>query len=145
MKKRLRSNNSCVYKLQYHLVLTTKYRKKIISNEIKNDLINKFNELLDTWDCKPLEINTDQDHIHLLFEAHPSLQLSVLINNLKTVTSRYIRKNYSAYLDQFYWGTDSFWNKSYCLLSTGGATIDVIKNYIQNQDHKSNSSITKLL
>ena len=52
-----------------------------------------MNELLDTWDYKLIEINTDKNHLNLLFHAHPSLQLSILINNIKTITSRFIKKS----------------------------------------------------
>lgn len=133
MKKRLRSNHNSVYNLSYHLVLTTKYRKKIINENIKLYLIDKINTTLDKWDCKLIEINSDLDHIHILFEAHPSLQISKLVNNLKSVSSRYIRKHFKEDLDKVYYGTESFWNNAYCILSSGGANIETLKQYIQNQ------------
>ena len=135
---KFRSHASCVYRLQYHLVLTTKYRKKVLNKELSEALFRKVRELLGKWDCIAIEVNGEEDHIHILFEAHPVLQLSTLVNNLKTVTSRFLRKEYSEYLKQT--GTDSLWNRSYCILSTGGATIDIIKKYIQNQGKERNSS-----
>ena len=137
---KFRSHNSCVYSLQYHLVLTTKYRKKVLNQELREALYIKVRELLGKWDCNVLEINGEEDHIHLLFEAHPSLQLSILVNNLKTVTSRHLRKEFKEYLKNNYWGIDSLWNRSYCILTTGGATIEIIKKYIENQGKERNSS-----
>jgi putative transposase len=137
---KFRSHNSCVYSLQYHLVLTTKYRKKVLNSELSEALFMKVRELLGKWDCIVIEINGEEDHIHILFEAHPTLQLSTLVNNLKTVTSRFLRKEYSEHLKKAYWGYDGLWNRSYCILSTGGATIEIIKKYIENQGKERYSS-----
>lgn len=131
MKARIRQGS--YYKLTYHLVLTTKYRKKVMNPEVLTFICRKATELLNTWDCSVLEINGEADHLHILFEAHTALKLCDLVNNLKTVTSRYTRKEFLDHIKKFYWGTDSFWNGSYCILSTGGVTIDVIKKYIENQ------------
>ena len=73
------------------------------------------------------------DHLHVLFDAPPQVQLSKLVNNLKTVSSRLIRKEFSEQLKPYYW-KPYFWSNSYLILSTGGATIDVVKKYIENQD-----------
>ncbi len=128
-----RAKQGSYYKLTYHLVLTTKYRKKVMNPEVLAFVSRKATELLNTWDCSVVEINGEADHLHILFEAHPALKLCDLVNNLKTVTSRYTRKEFLDHIKKFYWGLDSFWNGSYCILSTGGVTIDVIKKYIQNQ------------
>jgi putative transposase len=93
--------------------------------EISNNTFNK-------WNCSILEINGEADHLHILFEAPPQVQLSKLINNFKTVTSRLIRRDYAGYLANFYW-KPFFWSESYLILSTGGATIDIIRQYIENQ------------
>ncbi|WP_238322660.1 IS200/IS605 family transposase [Borreliella afzelii] len=85
------------------------------------------------WKITLNEFNHDKDHIHLLLEFTPNIQPSKFINNLKTVSSRLIRKKYSTYLDKYYW-KPYFWSGSYCLISTGGASIDIIKKYIQNQN-----------
>ncbi|MCA1792767.1 MAG: transposase, partial [Desulfobacteraceae bacterium] len=66
------------------------------------------------------------------FAAYPTIDLSRFINNLKTVSSRLVRKNYQEHLAKFYW-EPVLWTRAYCLLSSGGAPIDVINQYIQNQ------------
>lgn len=116
-----------------HLVVVTKYRHKVIDEVIKKRLIAIFTEILEErWGCQLIEINTDEDHLHVLFDAPPQVQLSKLVNNLKTVSSRLIRKEFSAQLAPYYW-KPYFWSNSYLILSTGGATTDMIKKYIENQ------------
>jgi putative transposase len=139
-----RAKQGSYYKLTYHLVLTTKYRKKVMSPEVLTFISRKATELLNAWDCSVMEINGEADHLHILFEAHPALKLCDLVNNLKTVTSRYTRKEFLEHIKKFYWGTDSFWNGSYCILSTGGVTIDVIKKYIENQGKEEEKRETDL-
>jgi putative transposase len=131
MKHRVKHGS--YYKLTYHLVLTTKYRKKVMNQEVLKFVCRKTTEILQMWDCSVLEVNGEADHLHILFEAHPVMKLSELINNLKTVSSRQTKKEFPEHIKKFYWGTDAFWNGSYCILSTGGVTIETIKKYIENQ------------
>jgi putative transposase len=76
-----------------------------------------------------IEISGELDHVHTLFEAHPQIELSKAINNFKTVSSRYIRKEFEEQLTPYYW-KPYFWNRSYCINSTGGATVKIIKQYL---------------
>ncbi|MGB4497751.1 MAG: IS200/IS605 family transposase, partial [Methylococcaceae bacterium] len=80
-----------------------------------------------------VEFNGEEDHVHLLIDAHPSMDLSKFINSIKTVSSRLIRKEFKTHIDKFY-SKPFFWTRAYCLLTTGGAPLEVIKKYIQNQD-----------
>ncbi len=73
-----------------------------------------------------------KDHIHLLVDLAPDVSISKLANTMKTVTSREIRKRYEEKLKPYYW-KPVFWKRGYCAVSGGGATIDVIKSYIQSQ------------
>lgn len=130
---KLRTHSHCVYKLTYHLVLVTKYRHKCITKEILDFLKKNIENNLNKNDIELLEFNGESDHIHLLIEAHPSMELSKVINNIKTVSSRMVRKEFKSYLDKFYW-KPYFWKRGYCIITTGGATIDVIKKYIEEQE-----------
>lgn len=121
-----------MYNLQYHLVVVTKYRKNCINKEILSRLKEISSSLFEKWNCEIIEISGEIDHMHILFEAPPQVQLSKLINNFKTVSSRYVQKEFQDHLKTFYW-KPYFWSNSYLILSTGGATIDIIKEYIQNQ------------
>lgn len=128
-------NRHSVYRLTYHLVVVTKYRKPCLSEKILNRLKEISQTLFQTWRCEIIEINGESDHLHILFEANPTTELSKLINNFKTVSSRYIRKEFQEDLAKFYWKTP-FWSPSYFITTTGGANIETIKKYIQEQGEK---------
>jgi putative transposase len=118
--------------LKAHLVLTPKYRKKVFNKEMLDYCGQIISELMEKWDCRLIEFNGEADHVHILFQYKPQICLSTLINNLKTVTSRKIRKEFSERVNKFYW-KDSFWNSSYFIASCGGVTVEVLKKYVENQ------------
>ena len=122
-----------VYFLQYHLVVVTKYRHPVITGDLKNRLFEISHSVIDQdWNCNILEMNSDPDHIHILFEAPPHVQLSKLINNYKTVTSRLIRKEFQEFLKPYYW-KPYFWSDSYFICTVSDRTENMIRQYIQNQ------------
>ncbi|MBT0888074.1 MULTISPECIES: IS200/IS605 family transposase [Acinetobacter] len=129
----MKSHYHCVYKLTYHLVLVTKYRKKCLSNEMLNRLEEIIKKNCTDWEIDLIEFNGEADHVHILLDMHPNIMPSKFINNLKTVSSRLIRKEFEEELKPYYW-KPVLWTRAYCLLTTGGATIDVIREYIQNQE-----------
>jgi len=89
--------------------------------------------LCQKWDIEIEEFGGESDHIHLLLNMHPNIMPSKFINNLKTVSSRLLRKEYSEHLSKFYW-KPVLWTRAYCLITAGGAPIEVLKKYIQNQE-----------
>lgn len=127
-----RKNRHACYLLQYHLVVVTKYRYPVITEHIKARLIQISQELFSGWKCPILEINTEPDHIHILFEAPPQIQLSKLINNYKTVSSRLIRKEFQSFLSTFYW-KPYFWSESYFICTVFERSTAIIQSYIKNQ------------
>ena len=128
--------NHSVFLIHAHLILVTKYRKKCISPRILERLRIIFKHLCENWECELLEFNAEPDHCHLLLSLNPKVQPSKLVNNFKTVSSRRLRKEFNEEISKFLW-KDSFWSNSYCFVSTGGATLEVIKKYIQSQDKDS--------
>ena len=132
MDTEFKKNRHSVYNLRFHLVVVTKYRHKCITPEILEDLKSISNDFLNKKGGSILEMNGEEDHIHILFEIPPQVELASMVCSLKTVTSRLIRKKYSDYLKKFYW-EPVFWSRSYCILSTVGATIETIRKYIENQ------------
>ena len=126
--------------MQYHLVLVTKYRRKCFTPEVISFLKETSEELCHKWDCNLIEFGGEEDHIHMLISCHPSMQMSIFVNNLKTVTSRLTRKKFAKHLKQFYW-KPVLWTRAYCILTTGGATIEVIKKYIENQGRHSSPRV----
>lgn len=91
-----------------------------------------FQETLEKWHSELIEFNGEADHVHLLFQTNPTVQLSKLVNNLKTVSSRLIRRDFREHLNRIYW-KPVFWHRSYCLISTGEATIEILRKYIEEQ------------
>jgi len=129
----MKSHYHCVYDMKYHLVLLTKYRRKCFTDEMLRRLEAISSEFCAKWEVDLLEFGGESDHIHLLLELNPTIQPSKLVNSLKTVTSRKIRKEFSEHLKEYYW-KPVLWSRAYCLLTAGGAPVEVLKEYIENQD-----------
>lgn len=124
----------CVFNLKYHLVLVTKYRRRAFTDKMLADLEWKMRELAEKWGVTILEFGGEADHVHLLLDMNPSIQPSKFINNLKTVSSRYMKKEHGDHLKKFYWGTNAMWSRAYCLITAGGAPLSVLRTYIENQE-----------
>lgn len=129
----MKSHYHCVYDMKYHLVLVTKYRRKCFTAEILDRLEAIARELCLKWEVEVLEFSGEADHVHLLLGLNPTIQPSKLVNSLKTVTSRRLRAEFTEHLAQFYW-QPVLWSRAYCLLTAGGAPIEVLRDYIENQD-----------
>lgn len=122
----------CVYSLQYHLVLVTKYRRKCLNQEMRERLKELFLGLCQKWECELKECNGEEDHMHLLVSLTPKVTPSVFVNNLKTVSARMLRKEYEVELRSFY-KERVLWSRTYCMVTCGGAPLSVLKRYIENQ------------
>ena len=133
MKQEYNKNRHSCYSLKYHLVVVTKYRNEVINKEVferlKEITINIFES---SFNCKITNVNAEKDHVHILFEAPPQVQLSKLINNFKTVSSRLIRKEFKEHVDRYYW-KPYFWSSSYLILSVSDVSESIINEYIENQ------------
>lgn len=129
----LNKARGCVYRLSVHIVFVTKYRRKVITKEILNDLEKIFKRLCENQKCQLTDFNGESDHCHLLVEMYPDVAPSRLVNTLKTVSSRLIRRDYKEHLDEFYY-KPVFWTGAYCVISTGGAPLEIVKQYIESQD-----------
>ncbi|RCV88763.1 IS200/IS605 family transposase [Vreelandella rituensis] len=136
-KTTLRSHPHCVFNLKCHLVLVTAYRREVITSAIMEDLEIHIRRVCEMSDVGVLEFSGETDHVHILLELHPSVMPAKLVNSIKTVTSRRIRKDHWETLKTQLWG-ERFWSRSYCMLSVGdGANTEIIKRYIQNQTRPS--------
>ena len=113
----------------------TKYRRKAITKEMLERLDSIFRETLEKWRSELIEFNGEADHVHLRLQTNPTVQLSKLVNNLKTVSSRLIRRDFRGHVNRIY-QKRVFWHRSYCLISAGGATIEVLRKYIEEQGYK---------
>jgi len=133
MSKGFKTKNHAAFRLQYHVVFVIKYRHQCLNGEMLSRLESIFRDVLRKWDVDLLEFSGESDHVHLLIDAHPSLELSRLIGNMKTVSARRIRSEYADHLKPFFW-KPYFWSRSYCVVSAGGVSLEVLKAYIENQD-----------
>jgi putative transposase len=122
-----------VYKLIAHVVLVTKYRKKAISEKVLLRLKEIFTETLIKWECNLVEFNGESDHVHLLIDYKPDISLSKLIANLKTVSSRLIRRDFPELASKYFYNKPFFWTGAYFVASCGGVTVSQLKKYVENQ------------
>ncbi len=137
MSTSLRSFAHSVCRIEIHLVFVTKYRHPVIHDKIESDIIELMYGVCEKNRCRLKEAKADlgtKDHIHLLIDFAPNVSVSKLCNTLKTVTSREIRKRYKDQLKPYYW-KPVFWKRGYCAVSCGGATLTVLKQYIENQGY----------
>jgi len=125
------TNKHSVYLLYYHLILVTKYRKPVIDVPICKRLNNIFADIGQKYSIITEEWNCDADHVHVLFRTKPSICLSKFINSYKSVSSRLIKKEFPTLRNNLW--DEYFWSRSYCLLTSGGSTADLIKQYIASQ------------
>jgi putative transposase len=83
--------------------------------------------------CILTEFNGEPDYVHLLIDAHPDNNISDLVASLKSGSSRILRKEFKAEIDKIYWGKAKLWHDSKCIISCGGAPLEVVKKYIESQ------------
>ncbi len=135
----LRTKRHVVYSLHLHLVFVTKYRKKIFTEMMYERMHFHFHRVCNDFGCKLLETNGEKDHVHLLVETLPHTTPSRLVNSLKGVSSRFayaspygvLRQEFPE-LEKYYW-KGGLWSPSYFIASCGGAPLDIVKKYIENQ------------
>lgn len=130
----LESNNHSVFSLNYHLVLVVKFRRKVIDDTISERLREIFLYIAPSYNITLKEWNHDIDHVHVLFSGHPKTELTKFLNAYKSASSRLIKKEYPGIREKLW--KESFWSKSFCLITTGGATNEVIRKYIESQGEK---------
>ena len=126
----LRKRHS-VTKLVVHLVFTTKYRRKLFDGYMIGQLREAFESACEKLECDLVEMDGESDHVHLLVSYPPKLAVSVLVNNLKSVSSRRIRILNTHIPRQSKSG--ALWSRSYFACSAGGATIETLREYVQSQ------------
>jgi putative transposase len=130
--KDLRRGRTCVFALHVHLVFVTKYRRSVFTKQILSELREIFQSVCKDFEAELVELEGEKDHVHLLIFYPPKVALSKLVNSLKGVSSRLLRKKQYPSIMQNLWG-ENLWSPSYFAGSCGGATIAVIRQYIEQQ------------
>ncbi|TDP26157.1 putative transposase [Idiomarina aquatica] len=126
----LRKRHS-VTKLVVHLIFSTKYRRKLFDGYMIEQLRKAFDSACEKLECDLLEMDGEADHVHLLIAYPPKLAISVMVNNLKSVSSRRIRI-LNAHIPRQS-KSAALWSRSYFACSAGGATIETLREYVQSQ------------
>ena len=124
-------NQHSVYLLYYHLILVVKYRRKVFDDEVSERAKEIFSYICPRYGIVLEEWNHDADHVHVMFRAKPATELSRFINAYKSASSRLLKKEFPEIRSRLW--KEYFWSKSFCLLSAGGAPVDVIREYIESQ------------
>ena len=128
------TNRHSCFLLQYHMVLVTKYRKPVLTGEVKEIVYKTIQDIFDEKRLVILEMNGEADHIHILFEADPFTSPGELANVIKTKTSRFARKQFAdTILKEYYW-KPYFWSNSYFVATVSKNSLSVVQAYIKNQN-----------
>ena len=129
----LRHGRHVVFNLHVHLVFVAKYRRKVFTKEILDDMRQIFESVCTDFEAQLVEFDGENDHVHLLVNYPPKVSISKLVNSLKGVSSRMIRqKNYPSIREKLWGG--ALWSPSYFAGSCGGAPISIIRQYIEQQN-----------
>lgn len=129
---KLDSNNHSVFSLYYHLVLVVKYRREVFDDKISDYIKDMFIRISEKYNIHLEEWNHDKDHVHIMFRAEPNSAISKFINSYKSASSRLVKKEFPEIKSKLW--KEYFWARSFCLITTGGVSIDILKEYIENQD-----------
>ncbi|MFI7127345.1 IS200/IS605 family transposase [Nonomuraea sp. NPDC050153] len=128
----VRTGRHVVYNLHAHLVFVTKYRRGVFTDEMLIRCEDLMREVCAGFEVELREFNGEHDHVHLLVHYPPKVALSKLVNSLKGVSARMLRKEYSAHVRKYLWG-GHFWSGTYFAGSVGGAPLTALKQYIEQQ------------
>jgi putative transposase len=128
-----RRGRSCVFLLHVHLVFVTKYRRKVFTQRILQELKAIFASVCSDFEAELVEMDSEKDHVHLLVNYPPTIAISRLVNSLKGVSSRLIRKQKHPAIFRALLG-NALWSPSYFAGSCGGASLELIRSYIEQQN-----------
>ena len=130
----LDTNAHLVFSLHYHLILVAKYRRQVFDDEVSNRDREIFEHIAPDYKIELIEWNHDKDHIHVLVKGQSKTEMSKFINAYKSASSRLLKKEYPI-IRQKLW-KEMFWSRSFCLLSSGRAPIETIRQYIEKQGER---------
>ena len=113
----------------------TRYRRKVLTGGMLSYAEKTFAGILGDWRCGLLEFGGEEDHVHLLVDIHPALNISTLIDNLKSASSKRLRRKFAGHIKKFYW-KPVFWHRAYYVGSVGNVTLETIRRYVDQQGTK---------
>lgn len=127
----IRTGRHCVFNMHVSLVFVTKYRRDVLDRDALDHLHGIFAKVCSDFGAELVEVDGGDDHVHLLVTYPPKVAVSTLVNSLKGVSSRLLRKARPDLQSCYFKGM--LWSPSYFAASCGGAPIDVIRQYIDQQ------------
>ncbi len=133
-----KSNNNIVYSCKYHVIWCPKYRRKVLVGAVETRLKELLAQIAIDSNVEIIEMETDQDHVHLLLEVDPQFGINTFIRLAKGKTSRVLREEFPHLRKQL----PTLWTNSYFVATVGGAPLEIIKQYIENQQ-RSESKTSK--
>lgn len=128
----IRRGRHAIWECHVHLVFLTKYRREVFDQAMLDTCRNAMTKVCEDFGVELVEFNGEHDHVHLLANFPPTIELTKLINSLKGVSSRILRRDHAERVKRFLWGTH-FWSRSYYCGTVGGSSTDTVRQYIQNQ------------
>ncbi len=131
--KNYHHGSHCKYSLQYHLVFSVKYRKKLLFGEIKDDIKQIMYDIANEKDMEIKAIETDIDHIHIMVDASPTKSVFEIVSSFKSISTYRIYKIHKTFLKKHFWKENTFWSDGYFACSVGEASPETIKKYIETQ------------
>ena len=108
-----------------------KCRRRVFDDAMSSRAREIFEKIAPSYNIALEEWNHDADHVHVLFRAHPNSELSKFVNAYKSASSRLLKKEFPRVREKLW--KEMFWSRSYCLLTTGGAPLEVVRRYIEGQ------------
>lgn len=128
-----KSTSSCRYLIQIHLIFVVKYRKKLLNDLIKDDMLQKIFDISKKYKFEIKTMNSEIDHLHMLISMKPSVSVSQIVRVLKQESTIYIWNKYRKELKKIFWKENTFWSDGYFVASIGNANEETIQKYIENQ------------
>lgn len=132
IENEIRTGRHCVFAIHAHLVFVTKYRKRVFTSESLDILKEVMQKVCDDFRVELAAFEGEDNHVHVLVNYPPQIQLSKLVNSLKGVSSRMLRLRMPSIANRYY--KNVLWSPSYFAASCGGAPLSVIKQYVEQQD-----------
>ena len=124
-----KKSNTVCYSCKYHIIWCTKYRRNVLNEDVQQKLKILIQEIINQMNCELIELEVMENYIHLLVECVPQLGIHKLVKKLKGVSSRILRTEFSHLRTRL----PTLWTNSYFVSTVGGAPLEIIKKYIEEQ------------
>jgi putative transposase len=125
--------NHSKYLIKLHFVFAVKYRKRLLKNELNEDMLQIMFEIAKQKNFSIDTMQSDVDHLHILVDVPPKISALNVAHSLKQISTHIIYKKYNTELKKHFWKENTFWSDGYFVCSTGDASTETIRKYIENQ------------